>query len=255
MKPRDGIWRVACGMQRLVPKEVHVWRAKLKKPASVLATLQDILSTDEIKRAKRFYFNRDRRRYIVKHAILRFILGNFYLNCRPQALRFGTNRYGKPYLKRKFDEDSLFFNVSDSNELALFAFARNSKIGIDLEYLRPVPDATKIATQFFSKQENAALQALPQQKQQEAFFNCWTRKEAFIKATGRGLNYPLNNFAVSLVPKEAARLIRVGNECRKADEWSLISMAPMTGYVGALAVKMKNLNVKFWSFPNPTYFE
>lgn len=250
MKILDETWQIPYRNLSLATDEVHIWRANLNRKNGALERFKGFLAENEIKRANRYYFDRDRKRFIVKQAVLRMILGLFYLDCGPHAISFGTNQYGKPYLKWEFYKGSLFFNVSDSNQLALFAFARNSKIGIDVEFLRTLPDATEIAAQFFTKEENIALQALSQHRQKEAFFNCWTRKEAFIKATGKGLNYPLDQFAVSLTPNETARLISIENDHLDVDDWSLVSMVPKDGYIGALAVKTKNPAVKFWTFPD-----
>lgn len=232
------------------PKNVHIWRVSLNKPGKTVADCEAILTQDEIKRADRFHFDRDRRRYIVKQASLRIILGEFYLDCEPRSLKFGTSQYGKPYLTGDCDGENLCFNMSDSNELALIAFTSNSKVGIDVEFMRAVPDASEIAARSFSKAENIAFQALPQAKKQEAFFNCWTRKEAFIKAIGKGLSDPLDRFEVSLEPGKTVRLISIKGDPQKADEWSLISMTPEQGYLGALAIKKKNVSVTYWTYPD-----
>jgi 4'-phosphopantetheinyl transferase len=246
----DQMWRVPCGRLSLLTNEVHLWRVALNPSGESVADFEAILAPDEIKRADRFRFERGRRRYVVKQALLRIILSEFYLDCRPVEIRFGTNRHGKPHLKRPFNGNRFFFNTSDSDELALFAFARNAMIGIDVECLRAVSDAAKIAAQTFCRAENLALHCLPPHQKQAAFFNCWTRKEAFIKALGKGLSYPLNRFEVSIAPGEAARLISIEDDFKEADKWSLASMLPMHGYIGALAVKMKKLSIKYWKYPD-----
>lgn len=249
MKPTAEMLHFSGSKRPLAPTDVHVWRVSLNRSAESLVDFGAILAPDEIKRANRFRFERDRRRYVVKQVLLRIILSEFYLDCRPAEIRFATNRYGKPHLKRPFNGNNLFFNSSDSDELALFAFARIAMIGIDVECLRAVPDADSIAAQTFTRAENLALQALPPHQKQDAFFNCWTRKEAFIKAVGLGLSYPLKRFEVSIAPEETARLISIEEDFQKSDGWSLISMTPMQGYIGALAIKMKKLSVKFWTYP------
>jgi 4'-phosphopantetheinyl transferase len=239
------------GKLPLAPGAVHVWRVSLNRSADSVADFGALLAPEEIKRADRFRIERDRRRYVVKQALLRIVLGEFYLDCLPAEIRFGTNRFGKPHLKRQFNGRRFFFNTSDSDELALFAFARNAMIGIDVECRRNVADAAKIAAQTFSGAENLALQALAPPQKQAAFFNCWTRKEAFIKAVGKGLSYPLKRFEVSIAPGEAARLIRVEDDVEEAAKWTLVSLRPMPGYTAALAVKLKKAAISFWNYPFP----
>jgi 4'-phosphopantetheinyl transferase len=250
VNPAAAMRHLPDGKLPLDSNEVHVWRVSLNRSAESVADFRAKLAPEEIKRADRFCFEKDRRRYVVKQALLRIILSKFYLGCRPVEIRFGTNRYGKPHLKRRFNGKGFYFNCADSGELALFAFARKAMIGIDVECRRPVPDAEKIAAQTFSGAENLALLSLPPHLKQNAFFNCWTRKEAFIKAVGKGLSYPLKRFEVSIIPGAAARLIRVADDAEEAARWSLVSLLPMPGYTGALAVKMKKLAISFWRYPD-----
>jgi 4'-phosphopantetheinyl transferase len=158
--------------------------------------LEQMLSHDEIARAERFHFERDRRRFVVGRGLLRAILGR-YMGIESERLRFRYGEYGKPYLAEEYGGKALQFNVAHSQDMALYAIARDREVGVDIEYIRPFPNLMQIAEQFFSARENIALQAVPEHLKDEAFFTCWTRKEAYIKARGDGLSLPLDRFDVS----------------------------------------------------------
>jgi 4'-phosphopantetheinyl transferase len=149
-------------------------------------------------------------------------------------MRYGP--HGKPHLAGEFD-GALQFNLAHSHELALFAFARGPELGIDLEWLQPLQDLEQIAARFFSPRENAVLRTLPKSQWVQAFFNCWTRKEAYLKATGDGLARPLEHFDVSLAPGKPARLLYVEGDARESERWFLRALTPAPGYAAALAVE------------------
>jgi 4'-phosphopantetheinyl transferase len=198
--------------------------------------LQLTLAADEIARAERFYFQKDREHFIVARGLLRLIL-SCYLYVAPDQLRFCYGSHGKPALAITSGQDRLCFNLAHAHGLALYAVARGREVGIDLERLRLIPDAEQIAARFFSPRENAVFRALPSSKRQEAFFNCWTRKEAYIKAVGDGLARPLDRFEVSLRPGEPARLLSVEGDAQEASRWVLQDLTPAPGYVAAIAVE------------------
>ncbi|HWP46996.1 MAG TPA: 4'-phosphopantetheinyl transferase superfamily protein [Candidatus Limnocylindrales bacterium] len=225
--------------------EVHVWRATLNVEISYLHNLQQLLSADEQVRAGRFYFQKDRERFIITRGLLRRILGR-YLEREPGQLQFGYGPYGKPYLTGEFSYSRLRFNLAYSQELALYAITQGREVGIDIEYIRPHPANMQIAHRFFSPCEVMALKALPFHLQQEAFFNCWTRKEAYIKARGKGLSFPLNQFSVSLAPGEPAALLNVLEDPQETSRWSLQTLEPGSGYVAALAVEGQDWRLKCW---------
>lgn len=224
------------GELSLSSDEVHVWRAFLEQEESHINELARTLSENELLKAKSFYFQKDQRRFVVTHGILRKILG-WYLNIEPKRLKFSYGRHGKPTLTGVTDGHSLCFNMSHSHSLALFAFTWGRKIGVDVEYVRSMPDAEEIADRFFSPQENAVFRRVPAGKKLEAFFNCWTRKEAFLKAVGDGLSRSLDSFEVSLFPGEPAQLLGVGGDPLEASRWHLRALAPAHGYVGAFVVE------------------
>ena len=216
--------------------EVHVWRAFLEREESHFNKLARTLSENEQLKAKRFYFQKDRKRFVVTHGILRKIIGR-YLNIEPKGLKFSYGSHGKPTIGGLTDGHSLCFNMSHSHGLALYAFTWARRVGVDVECVRPMPDAEEIAERFFSPRENAVFRTVPAGKKLEAFFNCWTRKEAFLKAVGDGLSRSLDSFEVSLAPGEPARLLCVRGDSLEASRWHLLELAPAHGYAGALVVE------------------
>ncbi len=241
----DHLWRLPASALVLPTTDVHVWRASLEQPATCAHRLLHLLSHDEQARANRFYLERDRRRFIVARGALRTILG-CYLDVEPGQLRFRYESHGKPFLSDEFSASALRFNLAHSNELALYAFTCGREIGIDVECIRPVPDIEQIAVRFFSANENMALRMLPESQRLEAFFNCWTRKEAYIKTLGEGLTQPLDQFQVSLIPGEPAQLLSVNDVPEKATRWSIAALSPAPGYIGALAVEDTDCCLECW---------
>jgi 4'-phosphopantetheinyl transferase len=226
----------------LSKSELHIWRAVLDPPEDYVRQLAQTLSADEGERAARFHFERDRRRFIVGRGELRALLGR-YLGIEPERVRFRYGPRGKPHLEADtvgtVGDEALRFNLAHSHELVLYAFTRAREIGVDIEHVRPLPDAEQLAARFFSPGENAAWQALPESQHLEAFFNCWTRKEAYLKAIGDGLARPLDQFEVSLAPGEAAALLRVQGHAEEVAHWRLYAIEAAAGYIAALAVEME----------------
>jgi len=230
-------WEWATDPLTLEDDEVHVWRAQLDAPEAVIHQLRETLDPAEVARADRFHFEKDRRQFVIGRGLLRTILGR-YLNLKPHALRFGYAAQGKPFLMEIGDDaSSCCFNLSHSAGVVLIAVTANRESGIDLERIRPEFANETIAEEFFSSQEIAALRGLPTHAQPEAFFNCWTRKEAYLKARADGLSFPLSQLSVSLIPGEPAALLRVHGEPDETARWSLLHLNPGTGYVGALVVE------------------
>jgi len=214
--------------------EIHVWQAQLDIPQTEVSNLYETLSADERDRASRFYFEKHRRRYIVGRGVLRTILGR-YLAVQPDRIRFTYNDKGKPSLVEPKVSD-FEFNLSHSDDLALYAFALGVPVGVDVEVIRPLSDMEAIAKRFFSPLEYEMLQRVSAENRPSAFFNCWTRKEAYIKAEGLGLYIPLDSFAVSLAPSEPARFIQLPTNSDYAEAWSLHHLSLTLGAVGAVAV-------------------
>jgi 4'-phosphopantetheinyl transferase len=214
----------------LAAGEVHVFAADLDDPSRATPPW---LSADEKSRAARFHFERDRRRFAAARGILRALLGR-YLGADPSALVFAYGHHGKPALAPPWP--GLRFNVSHSGSLALLAFAAEHEVGVDIEQERPVAEMDSIRRRCFSVQENAALEVLPEAERQRAFFRCWTRKEAFIKAIGEGLSHPLDAFDVTVAPGEPARLLRVQGDPGAGRSFHMEGLDPADGYAAALAV-------------------
>jgi 4'-phosphopantetheinyl transferase len=223
---------------------VHVWLAALNISDMHRQKLELMLSQDEHQRAQQFYFERDRCQFVVARGLLRALVGQ-YLQVAPSTINFNYGPHGKPELPRGHN-DALHFNLSHSHGLAVFAFAWEREVGIDIEYMRPLEDLESIAQQFFSEQEQFILQNLPTPLKQQGFYNCWTRKEAYIKATGMGLSQPLDEFAVSLAPHEPAQLLHAQGKPDEAKQWSLHELRPPAGYAAALAVAGPDAKLTCW---------
>lgn len=241
----DSLWRAPHADLTLAPHEIHVWRAALHMPASTVLRLQQALSVDEVVRAARYAFPQDRDHFIVARGVLRIILSR-YLQLRPRHLRFRYNPYGKPALTAEAGLGELNFNLSHSHGMVLYAITCGRAIGIDLEHVRDEPVCEQIANRFFTTHEAASLASVPALLRQKAFFTCWTRKEAYIKARGDGLSHPLNAFEVSVLPDQAARLIRTEADASEADRWSMHEVHPGHGFVGTLVAERGHWAVTHW---------
>lgn len=226
---------------------VHVWRAFLDVEEEEVHKISRILSQDEKGRAKGFHFQRDRHRFIIARAALRKIIGR-YLGLEPERLQFAYNRYGKPALTGCFGAEGFRFNLTRSQDLALYAFSLRRKVGIDAEYVRADLASLEVAATAFSTSEMEMLKAVPEDRRTEAFFACWTRKEAYVKAKGKGLSIPLDEFDVSLLPGEPARLMNVRADPTEASRWSLMDIHPAHGYMGAIAVEGNAATPIFWQW-------
>jgi 4'-phosphopantetheinyl transferase len=226
--------------------EVHVWRALLDHNSRALAKLESSLSPDECVRAGRFVLEANRKHFVMTRGVLRALLGR-YLECSPQAIEFRYGLNGKPALGGRHSNTSICFNLSHSGGVALFAFALDRRIGIDLELVRPEPVGEAIAARYFSTQENYELCNLPTDQKTEGFFLCWTRKEAYVKAQGAGLRIPLDSFDVSLSPGQPATL-------SSSDKgiWNIQSFVPVSSeaqyYTAALVVEGGDHTITFFEW-------
>ena len=223
----------------LATGEVHVWRLALDQPENVVTEFRRTLDADELERAARFHFEKHRRHFVVGRGGLRAVLSR-YVEVRPEELRFSYGAFGKPALVG----DGLRFNMSHSHGLALFAVAADREIGVDVEHVRADFATEEIARRFFSRVEVAGFNALPQEEQVAAFFRCWTRKEAYIKAIGRGLSEPLDAFDVTLAPHEAPGLLRA--EGQDVSRWSMFNIDAGDDYAAALLVESPVSCVRLW---------
>ena len=227
----------------LDPGEIHVWRLALAQPADALAVLARTLAPDERTRAGRFYFERDRNAFTAARGALRTLAGS-YLGHAPADLVFGYRDKGKPYLDAP--RGDVRFNVSHSGDFALLAFTRGRELGVDVERRRTLDDLRSLAKHSFSEHEYAAWCSLPATDQSDAFFACWSRKEAFIKTTGEGVSQ-LADFDVSLRPGEPARVLRVMGA--SPARWSMYELPAIPGHAAALVVDGAGAQVRCWDWP------
>jgi 4'-phosphopantetheinyl transferase len=238
-------WPVPPALWSLGTCDVHIWAATLLKSAEHILLCHEMLSPDELDRASRFHFDRDRNRFIIGRGSLRAILGR-YLNREPGQLQFDYNARGKPALAGSAGEGPLHFNLAHSNDLMLLAVTRVSAIGVDVERLRPLDDAEDMAEKFFSACESSKLKELPNAKKSAAFFNLWTRKEAWLKATGEGIAESLNQVQVSFLADEPARLISLFGDTQAGRNWHLCELNPAAGFVAAVAVAGGRTRLECW---------
>lgn len=239
-------WSLPPQLPTLEADEVQVWRVSLARSAPVVFTLRQLLSLTEQARADRFHFKIDCERFTIARACLRTILGR-YLQTDPAEIEFNYGEYGKPQLATvNGDSSQLKFNLAHSYSWALYAFTLGREIGVDIERISPALATEEIAKRFFSTLELELLNRVPSHVRHEAFFNCWTRKEAFLKAKGLGLSLPLNQFDVTLAPMAPAVLLRTRWDENEALRWSLQSIDLGPDYVGAIAVEEHDLRLSCW---------
>lgn len=226
--------------------EVQLWRVDLEAIRSDESRWQKILSADEKERAARFHFPTDRQNFAAGRALLRIILGG-YLAVDPNELSFAYAKNDKPLLAAAFTKSGITFNVSHSGGIALYAFARERELGIDIELVKRDVDVEAIARRFFSAHEQEQLAGVPPSAKVEAFFRCWTRKEAYIKATGDGLSLPLSQFDVSITPADNDALLATRPDASEAQRWQLRDVAAGTDYIAAVCVRGRDWILNSWN--------
>jgi len=229
-------WQAGGEALSLHRDEIHVWRIKQPLGLGAADLLLSFLSEDELARAERFHFADDRNRYIHSRGALRSLLGR-YLGAHPGELRFCYSPRGKPELASDLGGSRLQFNLAHSGEMIAYAFVHKHRIGIDLEKIRFDFPVEEIAERFFSEAERNALRRLKMSERHTAFFRCWTRKEAYLKATGDGLSMPLSDFDVSIDPEQPARLLATRPDPGEACRWHMESLDCGPNYSAALVVE------------------
>ena len=237
-------WRSPPAVPQLQPGELHLWRADLRSvPQNLENRLRQMLSEDERARANRFYFDPDRLRFTLSRAGLRMILGH-YLNCPAAALQFAYGSSGKPTLAAP--AEPLCFNLSHSQDLVLYAVAWNREVGIDIEQMRADCDYEAIVGRFFSAPEQQELAQLSPDLRLQGFFNGWTRKEAILKAMGKGLTVPLEQLEVSLIGDACLR--RFDRQPAELTRWRLSDLQVAAGYAAAVAAAGQDWQLATWRF-------
>ncbi len=240
-----GAWSASPADLVLPADEVHVWLASLDVGGDELGELDRTLDAEERARAARYRWPRDRDRCVARRGILRHVLAR-YLAADPRSVRFVTGTHGKPQLASGGSDAGLAFNLSDSHGLALYAVARHRLVGVDLERIEPRATGEEVAERFFSRREVETLRALPADQRPEAFFTCWTRKEAYIKARGEGLSLPLDQFDVSLAPGAEPAVLATAWGPDETARWSLTDLPAIPGFAAALCVKGRDWRVRCW---------
>jgi 4'-phosphopantetheinyl transferase len=242
------LWERPDIIPALTKNRIFVWCANLNLTPDKIDQLLQTLSPDEKERANRFIALQHRQYFIAARGILRQILGH-YLQQLPQKVTFKYQEHGKPQLDGELT-GKLFFNLTHSHGIALYAVCLNKELGVDIEQIARTLPAQQIAQRFFSAAEYKTLAQLPAQEQLAAFFNCWTRKEAFVKAMGAGLSYSLHQFDVNYLPDQPAQINRIDGDEKFAQQWALFALQPVENYVGALAVTkpIEQLTCYQWEF-------
>jgi 4'-phosphopantetheinyl transferase len=239
-------WSSPQATPELARGEIHVWRASLSTDEPTLRSLEATLADQERERARRFIFERDRDRYIAARGILRDLLGK-YLRRAPQSIEFVYGPHGKPVVASAASRPAICFNLSHSHGLAVVAIGREREVGIDVELIRPEFAGEEIARRYFSAKEIDELSRLPAELRTEGFFLCWTRKEAYIKAKGDGLQIPLDSFDVSLSPGRPAMLSSVDEP-----RWGIKSFIPSLNselrYAAAVVAEGKDWTARYFEW-------
>lgn len=228
--------------------EVHVWSASLETSPRDIVHLVKTLDSRELHRARQFRFVKDQNHFISAHGLLRHIL-SLYLHQDPNLVEFCYNANGKPEIRHdsRTGQQGVRFNYSHSDVLAVYAFARHKEVGIDVEGIQPQVGEESIPEHFFCQSEIAALRSLPASQRAEAFLQCWTRKEAYIKARGKGLQIRLESFEV--FPDPGRPVIITDTE---GTNWFLQSFVPAPEYAAALVAEGEYSRTRFIALRNPT---
>lgn len=232
-------WPVTPAELPALDHTVHVWAVRLDDASVDLIAGREMLSPDERERAARFHFEQHRRRYLIAHIAMHEILGR-YLQIDPATLFFDLGSNGKPRLPAALASSGVDFNLSHSNEMALLAVNRIGEIGVDIEYAKPDFKFQEIAERFFTAKEVAAMRSLPTELQRQAFFKCWTSKEAFLKAKGTGLSGKLDE--VEITPGDQDHVLIRAN----VPGWSLSELAPVATYESALVVAGQRVPICYY---------
>jgi len=235
-------------------KEVHIWNFDLNNISKEnKQALKVILSKDELERASKFHFDADRDRFICGWGLLRLFI-SFYANISPKVISYNYNNYGKPELSREQNKSNLHFNMSHSQNMLCVGFLRNEQIGVDIEVIKPIKDYLDVANKFFSDSEIVQLNSFPEEKALEAFYTCWTGKEAFIKLSGEGLSYPLKEFDVQIKELKIDETYRYKLQAKKTEEGFFVEAFRLQeNLVGAYALRDESIETVYWFFEENIY--
>ncbi len=229
--------------KKIGPNQTHVWYIYFSQQLNILSYFLSILSKDEIEKASKFRFEKDKNCSIITRGALRFLSGK-YLTENPEDIKFKYGEFGKPYYNM---ETELKFNVSHSGNMAVIGFVLNDDIGVDVEEMKSDFEVFDIASNYFSDYEIKSLKEIPIQNHVKGFYRCWTRKESFIKAKAKGLSFPLDSFSVSIDSDEKTELLETKWDKNEKELWNLFSFTPQENYIGAVSVKGNIQNIKYYN--------
>jgi 4'-phosphopantetheinyl transferase len=241
------IWHETPKILPLGPDEIHIWRIGLVWPDIVENRLKIYLTEEEFRRAAGFHFAHDRRRFIHRRVVLRRLLAS-YLGVRVDLVRLLSGPYGKPFIRGQEELDGIRFNCSHSGDFGLIAISRRGELGCDVEQHRQLEDAEDLAANCFSASEIKEMNALPESLKTKGFFNCWTRKESFVKAIGVGLSFPLNRLSVSLIPGQPATLLEVAEDPEAVNRWKMASLDVSQNSSAALVFEDRNAGMQYFEW-------
>ena len=247
MSTDESEWRQAVPGKLINSNEVHVWRVLIDSTTVQIENLKEILSSDELVKAGRFHFEKDQKRFIAARGILRRILGH-YLDMNPHDIRFEYTSHGKPLLAGISGNDTISFNLTHSGAFALYAITRGKDIGIDIERVRDDVDMYQITQRFFSQGEINSLKQIDENKRLELFFQYWTRKEAFLKAMGEGITFPMEQCDVSLVNGRVLSPVTLLGINRENSCWHVQDLFPGRVYTAAIAVEGGDWDISCWHY-------
>ncbi|MCL5261267.1 MAG: 4'-phosphopantetheinyl transferase superfamily protein [Gammaproteobacteria bacterium] len=234
-------WLKPKSFPKLAKNQIHIWKIKFSELLPQISCYWQNLTFSEKERANKFKVEHARNAFVISHGVLRKLLVG-YLGGNPTDFSFQQNEYGKPSIENNLL--NLRFNLSHSRDLALFAFALNYEVGVDVECAREKIEVDEIAAKFFAKAEVHDLFLLPPNERQIAFYNCWTRKEAFIKAIGKGIFFPLEKFSVAVDTKKQGRAkLTIMDESYASKPWVLYALDPAPEYYGALVVNCEKITL------------
>lgn len=241
----DQDWKNPPRSVQLLPDEIHLWRLDLDSSRTAEISEGSLLSKDELARAARFHFERDRRTFSETRIALRRILGQ-YLCISPHEIRFDYRENGKPEISESQNRKCIRFNVSHSGRFSIIGVSLERRIGVDVEKYRTM-DYLEIARRYFSEREYDELKAARAAKLQYRFFSCWTRKEALLKALGEGIGNLLDQVSVS-IGNGQPRLIDFSGNPGALQVWSLLDVNLEIDYAAAIAFEGKSFHIHYWNY-------
>jgi len=236
---------------KLTTAKVQIWQASLEQPVEVIQKLEALLSEEEAQRANRLRYRQHRQFFIARRGILRHLLSQ-HTGADPEKIQLVYTQSGKPLLSSLDETSDICFNLAHSGRLGVYVFTRGRRVGIDLEAIRFVNEMDRVAEMNFSPEEYRKFETIGEGERSAAFYRCWTRKEAFLKAVGDSVSCPLQEFEVSLEPGAPAELLAVRGSKEQAQKWSMHDLRIQDGYAASLVVEGDGYSIshKQWAYSN-----